>query len=57
MVDFGDKYKRDWDVFRLEAPVKLTLRDDERLLEPHHKTWAEAGGKTSAINKQLSSTA
>ena len=34
--DFGDKYERDWDVWKREAAVKFSLGDDERLLEPHN---------------------
>ena len=52
--DFGDKYERDWGVWKREAAVKFDLGNDEKLFEPHHKTWEIAGGTEAAIPyKQL----
>ena len=56
--DFGNKYRRDWGVFKLEAPVKFNLQNDERLLQPQHLAWEIAGGKEPALShRQLSSFA
>ena len=49
--DFGTKYRREWDVFKISGQVKFNLRQNERVLQPKHRAWEIAGGQDPAISQ------